>query len=311
MDQKKTHWTEDPEILERYIMGRLSPPEKAELDSHIRLCERCRLAILAEQHLLAGIRRTGREEMKSKLKQRIVEAEAVGASRWIPILSAAAAIVTLIGIGIYADWFGGRDRGEPMIVTPPVTEESLKDAHAEEKKEHSQPERIPSEERVSRDDRQRQELPSIAGEGGGAADREADVAKFEEVSSTGFWITGTQLAEESDSRIVAKTRKAPASEKKDSPIESKVQQRRITVEQQPTRLLPAEKQTGVGSVQALVERTEDGLHFIVYVDSLGKEPLAIIAEQIAEDSVIMKIGEKRFGFRLPDGQDDHVPAKGR
>src|SRR5713101_2936706 len=73
-----THWSDDTELLERFVLNRLEPAKRQELEAHLRVCETCQRAVRAEQELVAGVRRLGSESIsvglrsvrKSKLKNK-------------------------------------------------------------------------------------------------------------------------------------------------------------------------------------------------------------------------------------------------
>ena len=129
-EHQREHWVLDEGLLEEYVLGRVEPPRIGQLEHHLARCEECRTAVARERHLVAGIRRAGREAMKHRLNERVslrLPAE-VG---WYRIAGIAAAIVVLITIGIYGNWFwgGGQqptttqesvDRGEKQIAHEPA-----------------------------------------------------------------------------------------------------------------------------------------------------------------------------------------------
>jgi hypothetical protein len=104
---KNSHWTEDENLLERYVLGRLSENERMPLEAHLQGCEQCRSAVQTERTLAAGVRRYGREQLKGRLNQRIASSMRSGrtTTTWRQILSAAAVLVIAVGIGFYNGWF--------------------------------------------------------------------------------------------------------------------------------------------------------------------------------------------------------------
>jgi len=98
------HWTDDAELLERYVLQRVEQDQREKLESHLNACMQCRAAVDEEMHLAAGIRRAARAELKARLRQ-TVTAERVIALPWIRLATAAAIVVILVGVGIYNDWF--------------------------------------------------------------------------------------------------------------------------------------------------------------------------------------------------------------
>lgn len=118
------HWTSDADLVERFVLDRLDPSERALLEGHLSMCDTCRAVVHAEEQLAAGIRRAGKNQLKDRLKNRIVMTERVH-TPWVRILSAAAVIVILTGIGIYYNWFATTHPGDDLIMvgTEGVAEE--------------------------------------------------------------------------------------------------------------------------------------------------------------------------------------------
>lgn len=100
------HWTNNPELIERFVLHKMNPEERNELEDHLRICEVCKRAVRNEQHVVAGIRRSGREQFRAELKKKLPSAEPEEKEApWIQILSAAAVVVILLTVGIYNRWF--------------------------------------------------------------------------------------------------------------------------------------------------------------------------------------------------------------
>ncbi len=123
------HWTENPELIERFVLNQLNPDERNELEDHLRICEVCKRTLRMEQILLAGIRRSGREQFRVELQKKLSSAK-TSSIPWPHILSAAAVIVLLTGIGIYNRWF---QAVQPVDVQAPsvVPSEPMQAEHTE------------------------------------------------------------------------------------------------------------------------------------------------------------------------------------
>jgi hypothetical protein len=120
---EKTHWTEDEDQLERFVLNRLDPVERVRLEQHLRTCEICQHAVREERKLAAGAKRLARDEMKSRIAERTGSL----ASRQIPwphVLSIAAIIVVIIGLGLYNKWFLVRETRELALTEEPLLEKS-------------------------------------------------------------------------------------------------------------------------------------------------------------------------------------------
>ena len=97
------HIADDPGRLEELVLGRLSDAERAEVEAHASGCERCARAIRNEQLLTAGAKRMGRDILKERLKAALEE-PTLGIP-WVRILSAAAVLFLLVGVGWLNHWF--------------------------------------------------------------------------------------------------------------------------------------------------------------------------------------------------------------
>ena len=124
MDESRNlHWSDDPDLLERFVLNRLELEEREQLETHLRVCELCQQAVRSEQELAAGARRLGREGLKLRLKHRLAYVPQRHLA-WQPIASAAVVIVIIIGIGIYNHWFTFLEPGRMST----VEERTLKEA---------------------------------------------------------------------------------------------------------------------------------------------------------------------------------------
>jgi hypothetical protein len=65
------HWTTNEGLLAGYVLDRLSDAERKTCDRHLASCQDCRRRLEDERLLAAGVRRAGRDELKSRLRQRL------------------------------------------------------------------------------------------------------------------------------------------------------------------------------------------------------------------------------------------------
>jgi hypothetical protein len=110
-DNKNLHWTEDDDLLSRFVLGGLSPQEMKNLEEHVVSCLQCRELVEKERILATGIRQFGREDVKARLKNRLA-AKPVSYQRvltWQRVVSAAAVVVIITGVGIFSHWFSWGD----------------------------------------------------------------------------------------------------------------------------------------------------------------------------------------------------------
>ena len=146
------HWTQDSQLLEEFVLHRVEATRRKELEAHLLECEKCQQAVNEEQKLVLGIKRVGRDEMRSRLKERLVQIqrppEAARVS-WTWVYSAAAALVILVGLGLYNRWLP-LEKSHPMEERPiaqqdqsaaaeksEVRQESAAQPNSEEKKKES------------------------------------------------------------------------------------------------------------------------------------------------------------------------------
>jgi hypothetical protein len=108
------HWTDDEDLLERFVLNRLEADERKELEAHLRECPRCRQTAQAEQQVVAGIRWAGRDALKARLKER-VGVQPLRHVNWYQVAGVAAMIVLLVAIGLYNRWFFKGEMKEPVV----------------------------------------------------------------------------------------------------------------------------------------------------------------------------------------------------
>lgn len=112
MDAEERHWTDNSELLERFVLNALNPAERNELEDHLRICEVCKQAVRRELILIAGIRRSGRERFKHELRKRLA-AEEQPPIAWRSLLAAAAVVLIVLSVAIFHRWFDVAKHDEP------------------------------------------------------------------------------------------------------------------------------------------------------------------------------------------------------
>ena len=100
------HWTDDSELLDRFILDRIDRSERVPLDQHLLECERCRRIMRAESEFVAGIKLSGREKLKEVLRDSLKSEEANIFQRNQFISLAAAVLVILTGLGVFRFYVG-------------------------------------------------------------------------------------------------------------------------------------------------------------------------------------------------------------
>jgi hypothetical protein len=127
-ESKNTHWAEDEELLEQFVLRRLTPEEAEQYRKHLHACDRCRTIVEKEQELIAGIRLAGREAIKKRMSARLSTRTSKYAM-WYRMVGVAAVIILLVTIGIYSNWF---------VSTEPQMEKSDRADKFENRKEPDQ-----------------------------------------------------------------------------------------------------------------------------------------------------------------------------
>ena len=142
-----THWTDDDELLEKFVLHRLPEADEKHLTAHLRDCARCQQAVDSEARIVAGIRQAGRLALKRRLRLQLAgNDEHVGTSvlgrtsaagiPWTRIASLAAVLAIIIVVGVYNNWFGSsyHDIATPRQVNklqPPASNEQKQESSPE------------------------------------------------------------------------------------------------------------------------------------------------------------------------------------
>jgi hypothetical protein len=122
-----------PETLEDVILEKLPPVERAMVEQHLATCSSCRAALEEERHLAAGIRSFGRAGLKSRLAESLA-APGRQPAPWGRILSAAAVLVVIAGIGIVYRWLTPGEQSPQIAetITPVQADKASREmAHPE------------------------------------------------------------------------------------------------------------------------------------------------------------------------------------
>jgi hypothetical protein len=118
------HFSEDEDLLGRFVLGRLGPEERLRCDDHLRTCEICRMAVMRERTIAAGAKRLGREELRRRLREATGSVPAAGLP-WQQIVGIAAVVVIVIGTGVLYRWWSESSDVTSHSTGPMMTEERL------------------------------------------------------------------------------------------------------------------------------------------------------------------------------------------
>lgn len=335
MADQSPHWTDNEEILERYVLGRIEPQAKRILELHLEECERCREAVRREQELAAGVRRLGRETLKAELAKRL-GTRTRAAIPWPHVISAAAVFVIAVGVALYAFW------------TPIETwyEESMTQSlpEAREKAEEAKVLEEPAPEAAGRDDLARRnenffrkmdeakgeeqklvEAPAVVDQAEPISaeleDKEKDLADVGATTHVSAWVQGVIVptpeaagAAQPRAKGVQERRAdevlkaAPAEARKARGAEAASGLQAVTAElrQQPFERLPEEKQQlqlaqTQRTVETLVEKIPEGLRLTLFLDPPVPEQELQEAElrPVADDSLLVVMSTLQIAFKIP------------
>ena len=329
------HWTEDPGLLEQFVLDRISEERLPALKEHLALCASCRSAVENERKFIETVKAFGRDRLRLRLKERIERSP----SRLVPwphVLSAAAIVLFVVGLGIYNRWWK-----EPEIVqseeqiaaggkelVPPAPEAA---AELEDTRITGKTEDVPAtgagqlprsnlaaktlaEKPANEVQKKKNRADQIAGDDKepSFAARPRQMIAADELDSgkrrqEEYWIDGTLLATlatkegmRSELRAKDTTDVAGRGEIKDQV--SLTQQGKYVLQQQPGAALPMEQQRlqkGKASVPTKVRPTSDGAILTIYTDQIDLRNRIVQGQIAGSDSLIFVVDGLRIAYKLP------------
>lgn len=276
-EENKTYWTDDDELVARYVLGQITPEEKQRMDAEIADYEPGKAKLQEEMEIAAGIRRHGRDMMKMQLRTKLRRARATQFSSYYYIGLAAAVLIVAIGLGAYQIWFSDltapKQFHEQEIVLTPPEEESIEEEQTPEQPVESLPDAERAETAVEhvkvQQDQQRaasgaaeqKSTESIAAQKSvpspAAAMAEADVAvdqpSVESGRSQAIWLIGkvnlisdrieqpsmAAASNEKRERTLAKQKASEATEEQSVSVKRRAKDEGITLQQRAIKDLPA------------------------------------------------------------------------
>ena len=127
------HFTRDEDLLERFVLDRLTEEERRHCENHLRRCETCQQAVREEQRFAAGAKRLGRDQLKGRIRNSV---GFVGRQRisWRQVAAVAAALVIVAGIGVVFRWWQVGSFGEHQGISDLTTENRPAVPSVQEKK---------------------------------------------------------------------------------------------------------------------------------------------------------------------------------
>lgn len=338
-NEQKKYWTDDPELVEKYVLGQLSDEERKRLDAEIADCEPCKAALQRELQLTAGIRRHGRDQLKSRLRLKLRREQSQQIFRYQFIGLAAAVIVIAIGVGVYQVWFSDvmapkKFNNKEIVLkqeSPPVepererasTEES-KDAGKMEKRDVATTPSAAGGSSQSSSTRKETGAPSKEGfvktESPAAeiAESTAPAKPKRNVPTRSIWLIGkvimvddqpsAALSDVQPQALMSEQAKGKKQERFVQPpkrisIRRDGEEEQIVLQQRSFRDLPRSRQTQIARknlVETLVQQSEEGLSLTIYSDAISAAEIEHATVEIAgSDSLIVETGTQRIYYKLP------------
>lgn len=335
-DETRNHWTDDEDLLARFVLGQLDAGEASSLQRHLNKCTRCSDAVRAESMIAAGLKRAGREELKQRLSRRVVR-ERSYKFNWYQAAGIAAAIILLVTMAIRYDWLGRtgdqqteiREKVDSAALPPPqapspqaaierltidatkpvASEKEMKPiagAATEVKGREADEKRIVSMEKGKRAD----SVPVTLGKGERAPGKKDQPAMSAAAASTEeFWTQGIVMHTVVASRIADKAADL-AAEAKGIAVAAREQtigadSAALSVTQRPLSTLPRIQQARfrTDGVQTLFRQSQQGMQITLFSDTLltPQELSQARLEPIGSDSLTLIVGQKRIGYRTPPG----------
>src|SRR3972149_399737 len=324
MNNIPLHWTEDPSLLEQFVLGRIPESRLQDLRKHLDTCAACRRAVQQEQNFVRSVRAYGRDQLRLRLKEKIGRYP----SRVVPwphVLSAAAIVLFVVGLGIYNRWWrepelvqseeqmaGERkDQGPPAPSAAEEKEAAGIDDMAGDKpstgvsgQQHAG--KITGEAATKEKKREEIKLPPAFAEQPQqviAAD-EHDTGKRGESE---YWVDGVLL-----DLPLEKDSKRRALQDRDAAIEAgkaqarkemqATQQGKYMLQQRPETALPAEQQRmrkAGAFIPTKVVPTADGAILTIYTNQLDLQSKTVQGEFAGRDSLIFVVEGVRIAYKLP------------
>jgi hypothetical protein len=325
-DPENIHFATDPDLVEQYVLGRLDPRTRKLCEDHLLTCTRCTQAVADEAAIAAGTKLLARDEMKKRLSRRVETQLPPRAIPWPRIAAVAALLVTVVGIGYLANWFSwrtGQTPGQPGEITehkttilPNESRDRRLDTLRADRNEakgtsltEGRTDRLEADSKkdmIAQGNQPGAEAAQVEEEKSPAPPAaRAPVAVGKTLSAAGgnlstqqFWAAGTISPDRGRTAAVDR-----ALERREKDIASS---RPLILDQRRSSDLPPTQQalhyqSGTKQIPSSIQERADTLHIVLYVDTpIDRQALdAATAEQIGEDSLIIRLDGQLIGLRLP------------
>ena len=302
------HWAENEEIVEEYVLGRVKGPLRARLVEHLDSCVQCRTRVRNEVDFAHSVRMFAAARTKEELQELIKGTER--SIPWPHVMSIAAALFLIVGIGFYNRWFL-----RPIPQSPPLETVGKQKINGDKGTSQLSDADVPSGQTLEGTDAAaRHDKKS---EDALAARKEPTVPTSEPVTTRSnekdqmektrpHMLTGFLLHEP-----VGQFGKAPEQEGSGADAIMLKEQDRIRasthsvvkrtgnlvihlVDEMESHVLP-------GQVRCSIEQVDTLFHLAVFLDPelRTEDPTEVLANLVAPDSLILLLGQSRIGLELP------------
>lgn len=335
-DETRIHWTDDEDLLARFVLGQLDAAEASSLEKHLAECSRCSDAVRTERVIAAGLKRAGREEFKKRLAGHVAQRHSYEFN-WYQAAGIAAAIMLLVTLGIHYNWFFGEGEKQIELRQKPDSDmlshqeapapqaapkrsstgaekqgvsgkepKSVAGAEADGKKKGVDELRILSLQEAKRIG----PVPTVLGKGIAAESERAQPMQISAAARTQeLWARGTVVQMAVMNRFSDKAADV-AVDARGLPAVAKtaiigVNPAEMSITQSPASALPRGQQraTRADEVQTLFRKVPRGLQMVLFGDTLltPQELAQARLEQVGVDSVLLVAGRKLIGYKVPQG----------
>src|SRR3989304_1273796 len=99
MDDVNNHWTDDEDLLERFVLDRIATKERDALEKHLEACWACKMRVENEIAMVQALRLEGRFRLKQELKKLVAGVPPVQSVGWRWVAAAARPFAVGKGLG--------------------------------------------------------------------------------------------------------------------------------------------------------------------------------------------------------------------
>lgn len=339
-NEQKKYWTDDPEMVERYVLGAFSAEEMARMDAEIADHQPGKDLLHGEMEIAAGVRRHGRDRMKAELRKRLNRERTSQFYSYQYIGMAAAVLMIAVGIGLYQIWFSDlvapKKFHQQQIVIH--SQQDTNRTAGDESPRHEDSKDVQTADRsavIQKHDRSAALRDKQLAESETIADNTKETAVSEKVAtasapvvsaertasgvaaaSSQVWLIGNVVmiseaagasAERSDASPTMKQNSRRSSASGESIALQKTKQNSVIVRRRSMKELPADRgqsPRAIGQVETLLEREAENIVLTLYDDAMDETDVKqAVVESFSENTLVVILPHQRITYQLPSGWD--------